>query len=377
MIPFDVHGAAPTAGGAPGDQARQCLKGLAASGVRAGDVLSLTFFVDATEPAAYAARKAELIALVAEEFAPHVPPTAVVAQPPEGAAVALEAAVLRGIADGVRIVRDGRSTLVTAGEVRQVHGVGCSLDGAGDDAAAQAEEAFRAVEEVLGREGLHFGHVVRQWGYIEGVLRVRSAGGRDRQGYQAYNDVRSKVYGRCEFPFGYPAASGIGQAAGGVVIEFIAVGEAPDVRVVPLSNPKQVVAHRYSDGVLIGAALDVARARCAPKFERAKFVARGADRTIFVSGTAAIIGEESVHPGDLAAQTRTTIENITELIRGERLSHLRAYVKRAEDIPEVRRICEAAWGAIPARYVRADVCRDELLVELEGALTVRKDRGSR
>ena len=42
-------------------------------------------------------------------------------------------------------------------------------------------------------------------------------------------------------------------------------------------------------------------------------------------------------------------------------------MKRADDVPVVRRVCEAAHGSIPALYVRADVCRDELLVEIEGA----------
>ena len=56
------------------------------------------------------------------------------------------------------------------------------------------------------------------------------------------------------------------------------------------------------------------------------------------------------------------------LVDGRPLTRLRAYVKRAADIPTVREVCEARLGPIPALYVKADVCRDELLVELEGAL---------
>ena len=55
------------------------------------------------------------------------------------------------------------------------------------------------------------------------------------------------------------------------------------------------------------------------------------------------------------------------------LSRLRAYVKRARDIPEVRRLCTRAFGPIPAVFVQADVCRDELLVELEGILVRKKE----
>ena len=97
---------------------------------------------------------------------------------------------------------------------------------------------------------------------------------------------------------------------------------------------------------------------------------------IFVSGTAAIVGEESVAPDNIGVQTRTTIDNIAALVGPSRLSNLRAYVKRRTDLPAVRDICEAAFGSIPAVYVQADVCRDDLLVELEGTL-VTGDRKPR
>jgi enamine deaminase RidA (YjgF/YER057c/UK114 family) len=339
---------------------------LGADGRDVDHVLSLTFFVDATDPDAYALAKEEVHALVRETFGPHPPPASVVAQPPEdGRSVALEAAVLAGGRATVerRTVDGLRYTVVTGEDARQVHGGSASERGM--DTAARAKEAFAGMEAVLDRERLTYGDVVRQWNYIERMLDVRAAG---RQGYQAFNDVRTLAYGRSEFPFGYPAATGIGQAAGGVVLQFIALDTRPDVRVVPLSNPRQVDAHHYSSCVLVGEALDELPGKSPPKFERAKLVARGDRRVLFVSGTAAILGEESVGASDVAAQTETTIENIAELVGGAGLSHLRAYVKRAEDIPVVRRVCEAAYGPIPALYVRADVCRDELLVELEGAL---------
>jgi len=154
------------------------------------------------------------------------------------------------------------------------------------------------------------------------------------------------------------------------VLDFIALDAPPDVRVAPLSNPRQTDAHRYSGGMLVGESLPKLGNKSTPKFERAKIVTRGDVKTVFVSGTAAIVGERSVAPGDVEAQTRTTIDNIAALIGDARLSRLRAYVKRPGDLPSVRRICEAAFGPIPAVYVQADVCRDELLVELEGALRV-------
>lgn len=152
---------------------------------------------------------------------------------------------------------------------------------------------------------------------------------------------------------------------------------APGARVFPLSSPLQVDAHRYPEGVLVGSPLAGLRAKATPKFERGKRVESGAGEALLVSGTAAIRGERSVARGDAAAQARTTLANIAALTGGAPPSRLRAYVKREEDIPLVRGVCERALGPVPALYVTAEVRRDELLVEIEGALAVRAGRAGR
>ena len=382
MIPFDLHGLVPSTEGAGKDQDRAVFRllaeRLAATGRASRHVLSLTFFVNATDADTYLRRRESLLALVDENFTGAAPPASVVAQPPEnGRDVALEAAVLVAGMDA-RVERrrcDGLPyTVVTGPGITQVHGGGIAAPFAASDPAEQAREAFARMSGILERERLGYGDVVRQWNYIEDMLDLGSASGNGRQAYQAFNDVRSVTYDRTGFPAGYPAATGIGQASGGIVLEFIALTRTPEIRVEPISNPRQVDAHRYSDGVLVGEPIEEVPGRTSPKFERAKLVARGDVRTIFVSGTASIVGEESVAPGDVAAQTRTTIENIALLLGDVKLSYLRAYVKRADDIPTVREVCEAAYGPIPALFVRADVCREELLVELEGAHFARGTR---
>jgi len=381
MIPFEVIVLLPSPQGSLSQQARESLQDLddrlEASGREGRHVLALTFFVDATDPAAYARHREDLLALVRDRFAPAPPPASVVAEAPEGRrSVALEAAVLESPAADLSVERptcEGLAyTVVTGpGGARQVHGGGISSDAGLEDTAARARDAFMKMEAILRCAGMTFDHVVRQWNYIESLLAIETAGCRGHQAYQAFNDVRTLVYEPAEFPAGYPASTGIGQAAGGVAIEFLALDAPPNVAVVPFSNPRQVDAHRYSAGLLVGESIEDLPRKSTPKFERAKRVARGGEQVIFVSGTAAIVGERSVAPGDVAEQTRTTIENIAALIGDRRLSRLRAYVKRTEDVATVSSICEAAFGPIPALYVQADVCRDDLLVELEGALVTR------
>ena len=93
---------------------------------------------------------------------------------------------------------------------------------------------------------------------------------------------------------------------------------------------------------------------------------------------------------DVEAQTRQTLDNIEALISGSNLAQhgmpglgatladlagIRVYIKRPGDYEKTRRVCEARLGELPAIYAVADVCRPELLVEIEGiAFAGRRDK---
>ena len=89
-------------------------------------------------------------------------------------------------------------------------------------------------------------------------------------------------------------------------------------------------------------------------------------RLIYISGTAAIRGEESLKGVGLERQLRVTMENIAELIGDARLKALRVYLKNKSDYPEAERLMNIYALEIPIAYMWADVCRDELLIEIEG-----------
>ncbi|HWX21232.1 MAG TPA: hypothetical protein VN578_15130 [Candidatus Binatia bacterium] len=103
--------------------------------------------------------------------------------------------------------------------------------------------------------------------------------------------------------------------------------------------------------------------------------------TTWVSGTASIVNAESRFLGDVEKQTEQTIDNIERLIAPENfaahgvkgagagladLAKIRAYLKRAGDFQKCRAICERRVGSVPAIYAVGDVCRPDLLVEIEG-----------
>ena len=80
--------------------------------------------------------------------------------------------------------------------------------------------------------------------------------------------------------------------------------------------------------------------RRTPKFERAKSMSFQDRKLIYISGTAAIRGEESLKGVGLERQLRITMENIAELIADAKLVKLRVYLKNKSDYEEAERFDE-------------------------------------
>ncbi len=56
----------------------------------------------------------------------------------------------------------------------------------------------------------------------------------------------------------------------------------------------------------------------------------------------------------------------------EGLGLVRVYIKREEDYAAVRAACEKRLGELPTIYAMANVCRPDLLVQIEGIAISRK-----
>ena len=142
-----------------------------------------------------------------------------------------------------------------------------------------------------------------------------------------------------------------------------------------LDNPLQIAAHKYSQGVLLGAVDPYTQQRTTPKFERGRVIGTSGRQTIYISGTAAIRGETSLIADDVTEQTRITMENIDHLIApvnspesgiSSEYKLLRIYVKNPSQMEEVRTYMKANYPDIKKIYICADICREELLLEIEG-----------
>ena len=240
----------------------------------------------------------------------------------------------------------------------------------------QSEEVFDRLDAILTAHGFTVSDIVRQWNYIGSIVDSREG----KQNYQEFNDARTIYYSRGQWQNGYPAATGIGAEGEGIIVGCIAFKSSNDaVRAIyPIDNPLQVAAHVYSKRVLIDNATDAMKST--PKFERAKVIQTPRGACCFVSGTAAIRGEKSADFSTAEEQTVMTIENIEHLVSAENLqrygcephklkyAQIQVFIKNAEDYWQVKQIVDAAYREITPLYTIADVCRSELLVEIEGIL---------
>ncbi|MGV8134292.1 MAG: hypothetical protein AB2L20_03680 [Mangrovibacterium sp.] len=235
----------------------------------------------------------------------------------------------------------------------------------------QSNAVFSRIEQILTYESFPINSILRQWNYIEGINVFRDS----HQHYQDFNDSRSQFYAKTNWPSGYPAATGIGTQFGGVMVEIFAfTGEELVNRA--LDNPLQVAAHKYSQDVLLGAT----EQRATPKFERARVIGTSEKQIVFISGTAAIRGELSLHADDVIEQVRVIMDNIDCLISSanylsvaamREYKLLRIYIKNPDQIETVHNYMDAHYPDVKKLYVCADVCRDELLLELEGIAEIK------
>jgi enamine deaminase RidA (YjgF/YER057c/UK114 family) len=256
--------------------------------------------------------------------------------------------------------------------------------GGGLSAYDQGCAAFGKLQTLLGGANVRMDRVLRTWLYQGGIVADES----DSQRYKELNRARDDFFRDIRFLKNlvpkdhagcvYPASTGIGTEGYGLELSAIALGtDRPDVVAVPLENPRQTAAYGY------GAHYSPK----SPKFSRAMALSCGKYAIIFISGTASITASETRHIGDAAAQTRETLDNIAALISEENLARhglpglgttlaglglARIYVKRREDYAKIRAVCDRMLGELPTIYAIGDVCRPDLLVEIEGIALSRR-----
>lgn len=231
------------------------------------------------------------------------------------------------------------------------------------DLAELSHRAYRDLFKTLDQAGTP--HLLRIWNYLPQI----NADGGGLERYRQFNLGRQEAFfeaGRAAFE-GAPAACALGIHQGALSIRFLAGQTAP----MPVENPRQVSAYRYPETY----------GPRSPTFSRAALAEIGnGEVALFISGTASIVGHETVHHGDVLEQTRETLRNLEAVIaaaNGQATARFAlamldcvVYVRHPADTDKVRGVLESALGADApmirhAVYLEADICRSDLLVEIE------------
>jgi len=264
----------------------------------------------------------------------------------------------------------GSTRIGTAGPIRYVED-GRHLAGWID----LEETGFHGLEEAaeaayLGLLQFHattpYRHVWRIWSFVADI----NEGAGDEERYRQFCLGRARAFAAVHATLpgiGYPAATAVGKitpARRSLQVCWLA-GRDPGVEI---ENPRQLAAYRYPRRY----------GPAAPSFSRAMLVP---GPLLLVSGTASIVGHESMHPGDTVAQLHETLDNLDALLQsaGEvaarpvpRLgpgSLLKVYLRHAEDAAPVVQQLHARLGEeLPLVILAADICRQELLIEIEAVV---------
>lgn len=201
----------------------------------------------------------------------------------------------------------------------------------------------------------------RVWHYLGEI----NEGEGDAERYRLFCVGRYRaVADNADFESRLPAATAIGTRGGGLSLIVLA-GKRPGQQV---ENPRQVSAFRYPRPYGLRS----------PSFSRATLLPWADGPRLLVSGTASIVGHATAFAGDPAGQLRQTAANLQALLQhavhtrlpGREAREFKAdsyivYIRHPEDLSRVQAELAELFGDAPRRIVVGDICRSELLIEVE------------
>ncbi len=205
--------------------------------------------------------------------------------------------------------------------------------------------------------------IYRIWNFLPAINEVPAGTGLEN--YRTFCKARSHAFEEAfaaNYHSALPSASAVGTADTRLTVVFLAGTDTA----AHLENPRQTPAYEYPADY----------GPRAPSFARATVMETAGQPFCFISGTASIRGHQSI--GHTAAmQLEATIENLNIIsdeffrkypdagFQGGR--RIRVYLRDEQDTHSVREqlTCRYLRPNDQVTYVRADICREELALEIE------------
>lgn len=243
---------------------------------------------------------------------------------------------------------------VLIGSIRLDEQSGVSLD-------AITYAAYRDLLQQL--RVLGYPHLWRIWNYFPRINDEQDGLERYRRfcvgRHQALTETLS------DFPSSLPAATAVGTQSGPFQIMFLAGAQSAT----HLGNPRQLNAYEYPQDY----------GPRSPSFARATITRTEHDIRLYLAGTASIVGHTSRHAGLPMEQTRETVRNLhavlhqaahvtgIDLAEMQRRALYKVYVREPDSLPDIRRaLQDSPLSAHDPVFLKGDLCRRELLMEIEG-----------
>jgi enamine deaminase RidA (YjgF/YER057c/UK114 family) len=214
----------------------------------------------------------------------------------------------------------------------------------------QAVLTFEKITQGLHLAGMDFSNVIRTWFYNDDILSW----------YGDFNKVRTDFFKENNiFNLLVPASTGIGSrnVFGSALIAGLLAVSPKDktVQSVEVLSPLQSSALDYHSS-----------------FSRAVELAMPDHKRVFISGTASIAPDgKTVHLNDVKEQTKLTMRVVEAILKSRDqgwsdVIRAIAYFKHAEDSAVLGEYCTTNdLPRFPVVVMPGDVCRDDLLFEIE------------
>lgn len=218
-------------------------------------------------------------------------------------------------------------------------------------------ESYATLLQTLQDRG--YPHLLRAWNYLPQI----NHGDADNERYKQFCLGRHEAFSRSQ-QHHYPAATAIGHSGGDIVIYLIASRQAIPQH---FENPHQLSAFHYPREY----------GPKSPSFARASMLQNAQGNQLYISGTASIRGHQSQHPGNFQGQVDVTCENITALLQHiasqaqlgatPSLGLVKVYLRNPHDFNKAEAAVKQHFGStVPVLFLQGDICRQELLVEIDG-----------
>lgn len=233
-------------------------------------------------------------------------------------------------------------------------------EASGEGLERLTERAYSRLLTAMQDQG--YPHMVRVWNYLADINAVEQ----QEERYRQFCVGRFEAFARQGVKdHDFPSACALGHSGGDLVVYLLASRQPP----LHFENPRQVSAYHYPQEY----------GPRSPSFARASLLTLSdGSSKLFVSGTASVVGHQTRHVGDVQGQLAVTLENIDLLLAhvlgtqsrsgDERLEVevLKVYLRNAADLALVKAGVAEHYGDVPLVFVAADVCRSDLLLEIDG-----------